>query len=1711
MSAPVPSLDTSLIRWRNNLIDLTRRNPLLALRPSRSSYLEIAAPALDAVFDHLVPKNKTFTFWLPPSEEEGEKKKNRKQGRKEDQSVSPPVLKPTELLAAETDRQRLLQILTNLYRRFQTDYRERGLHILYLAAGVLEWRDADEEPLRSPLVLVPVLLKRKSLQEPFLLDALEEEPFLNPALAARLKQDFDFSLPSLPEDWQEKTIGAYLADVAAAIHGLPGWKVEPVALLSLFSFFKGVIFQDLLENAERVKAHALVQALAGLPTAFLRAEVPSERELDDRQEPAETYHILDADSSQSLCLEAVSRQESFVLIGPPGTGKSQTIANLIADHVARGKRVLFVSEKMAALEVVYERLRHVGLGDFCLELHSHKASKRAVVAELARCLDERQKPTGANAPAGATILSGADFAKLKERRAQVNRYVRALHVVREPMRRSAWDVLAELPRWNHVAPIPLGLPLARSGGATGGGLSVTDITPTQLDDLKQMLDRLKQLWHVRADGSYPWKGFKADRFTLQLRDEVVGLIDRIRGRIDKFKSAANQYAAKLGVQGPVNWLLKLGEVLEARPGPVPVSWLREADFPGLKADLDRCADQYQRLGQARAPLMEKYGQALWNLPQGTAAKVEDAWRSAAKWLAADDDQGTALMAGQQKLRAWAADTLKKLPGWITEARTLEKWLAVPVPVGMAAERNQKPVAGESRLDPSPRALRQLLRLAGLCMVDHAPERPWAQQEDVLKEVQALVTANRAAFASYHERRRRLLQTYDEQFFELELGRIAEGYAGPYLSWFRVFNGRFRRDRRAIKRRTRKDIVPDTVAEDVTMGRDMLADKIRLEGEAPRRQKVLGRYEKGMETDWEAVDRATKVTAEAIQLSHQLGSANLPARLVDALCATAPPTEKIRAAFKRLNDSFASWQHATNELKGLLPLGSVPSTGEELDECALSAIVNYAKDLQAALNALGGLTDPVLTRAPAVPASLASFVADLHQAEELRVWEASQDKETARWTERLGSAFQGINTNWEDLRKGLNWTRRLRECFDSSTAGYGNKPVETAVAEKPNRDGRDALPIPPENLVTMCAGAAPLPAVRDLRQAQEQYAQTLHGFENRFDAPGPLLEGKPYGEQPPETVHQHLTHLRERVGELSDWIDYRHLPDRFAHLGLRAFWDSLQKEPPPPDQVALVFLKSFWSSWIEAVFRQDQVLSGFRRAEHERLLTEFQSLDRELVLQGAARVTQHALTENPLDRFADACGLLYKEAHKKTKHLPLRRLFDVIPGLVSSLKPCLLMSPLSVSQFLPADSDKMQFDVVVFDEASQILPEDALGAIYRGKQVVITGDNQQLPPTTFFQQMAGDDGADEAEDETPLFESVLDASLGAGLPRKLLRWHYRSRHEHLIAFSNQRFYEGRLVTFPAAWSDGPGLGVKFHHVPDGIYDRGGRRDNPREAQVVADLVFDHFQQTPDLTLGIIAFSYAQMNAIEDEIERRLHSEPGMERFFHGDRLEGFFVKNLETVQGDERDVIVLSVGYGKDAQGKMALNFGPLNREGGARRLNVAVTRARRKLILVSSIQVRDLEGSASETIGHLRQYLDFAQRGVIAIQPNRDSTAGEAGHGLETEVRGELTKLGYECVPQVGCGAYRIDLGVVDPKHAGRFLMGIEFDGPSYNQAGTARDRDRLRPEVLRQLGWNLHRIWSPDWLYRREEVVERLAQALAAAKNDEERRPNAERITNTK
>ncbi|MBE7450444.1 MAG: hypothetical protein HS111_16565 [Kofleriaceae bacterium] len=461
------------------------------------------------------------------------------------------------------------------------------------------------------------------------------------------------------------------------------------------------------------------------------------------------------------------------------------------------------------------------------------------------------------------------------------------------------------------------------------------------------------------------------------------------------------------------------------------------------------------------------------------------------------------------------------------------------------------------------------------------------------------------------------------------------------------------------------------------------------------------------------------------------------------------------------------------------------------------------------------------------------------------------------------------------------------------------------------------------------------------------------------------------------------------------------------------------------------------------------------------------------------------------------GVLLHEARKQRRHRPLRALFRDIPGLLTRLKPCLLMSPLSVAQYLDPEADGFTgFDLVVFDEASQIPTADAIGALARGKAAVIVGDSRQLPPTRFFEP--GGDGAPAAsepgdEDDVEELESILDDGVAARLPELRLSWHYRSRHEDLIAFSNERYYGGGLDVFPAAAARTPELGVSWRKV-DGAYDRAGTRTNPAEARaVVAEVVARLTDpERAARSIGVVTFGRPQQELVLDLLDDARRRHPELERHFGAEVAEPVLVKNLETIQGDERDVMLFSIGYGPDAAGKVTMNFGPLNRAGGERRLNVAVTRAREQLVVFSTLEPEQIaEEGAALGVRHLAELLRYARgdgRGGAARDERPPATALGRAIGLALAARG------WHVHHQVGCAGYRVDVAVLDPDDPGRYVLGIETDGPSYARARTARDRDRLRTAVMANLGWRLYRIWSLDWWDDPEKEAQRVHNAVIAA-----------------
>lgn len=587
----------------------------------------------------------------------------------------------------------------------------------------------------------------------------------------------------------------------------------------------------------------------------------------------------------------------------------------------------------------------------------------------------------------------------------------------------------------------------------------------------------------------------------------------------------------------------------------------------------------------------------------------------------------------------------------------------------------------------------------------------------------------------------------------------------------------------------------------------------------------------------------------------------------------------------------------------------------------------------------------------------------------------------------------------------------------------------------------------------------------------------------------------------EALDGKIKGMAESIERIGPWLSYQDSLKKCEDFGLNDFLSICEKHNISDEQLVSTFKCQFLRCWLDAVFFERKSLKQFLGMNHVQLIEQFRELDAKQIELAKVRL-KHGLSGKVDASWEGSSGsergILDREARKRRAHMPLRKLFKEIPNILCDLKPCLMMSPLTVAQFL--DPSIYKFDLIIFDEASQIPPEDAVGAIVRGKKLVVAGDTKQLPPTSFFQTaiMTPEDDSEELDEYIPTdLDSILDECATSGFPECMLLWHYRSRHEHLIAFSNKYLYRNNLYTFPNSQHESDILGINFHYLPDAHYERGKAGANLDEAKEVAKAVFTHFKNYPDKSLGVGTFSIRQRFAIEDAIEELLKEDPSLEEFFKEDKEEHFFVKNLETIQGDERDVIFISVGYGKNPAGTLPMQFGPLNQLGGERRLNVLVTRARYRVEIFTSIRGGDfdLSRTSSEGVHLFKKYLDFAEKGETALlQDIIEEQEAVADSPFEEAVFDALIRKGVRVKKQVGCSGYKIDLGVVDKNNPGEFILGIECDGAAYHSSKTARDRDRLREQVLERLGWNLYRIWSTDWFKSPKQELEKVLDVVEKA-----------------
>jgi very-short-patch-repair endonuclease len=535
---------------------------------------------------------------------------------------------------------------------------------------------------------------------------------------------------------------------------------------------------------------------------------------------------------------------------------------------------------------------------------------------------------------------------------------------------------------------------------------------------------------------------------------------------------------------------------------------------------------------------------------------------------------------------------------------------------------------------------------------------------------------------------------------------------------------------------------------------------------------------------------------------------------------------------------------------------------------------------------------------------------------------------------------------------------------------------------------------------------------------------------------------------------------------------------------------------------------------EAVLRERPELDQFSGSVHETRRAQFAMLDERYITLTRQVIARRANAVPPVrgvgyGPVADLSeqSLIEHEMEKTRRHIPIREMFRRAGRAIQALKPCFMMGPQAVAQYLPPGL--FHFDLVVMDEASQMRPEDALGAVARGAQLVVVGDPKQLGPTSFFDVVASDEeeveeaaaalAAAAAQQEAPPSASVLERSesilqaAARRYPLRMLRWHYRSRYPELIAFSNREFYGNGLVLFPHSGAEREGDGINLRAVEGAVY---GSSLNPREAEAIVDAVRKHAVESPERTLMVVTMNQPQRELVDTLVQHAEKDDPALAAFRerHQGTLEPFAVKNLENVQGDERDVIFVGVTYGPDESGKLVQNFGPINAMGGERRLNVLFTRAKYRLDVFCSFDRTLLRVSESSPRGLcvLRDYLQFAEEKTLAAgRP----AAREPGSDFEVEVSRALRAHGYEVHPQVGVAGYYLDLAVVDPTQPGRYVLGIECDGATYHSARSARDRDRLRQEVLQTLGWQIHRIWSVDWFRDPRGETERVVRRIEVSR----------------
>jgi very-short-patch-repair endonuclease len=1506
---------------------------------------------------------------------------------------------------------------------------DAGISALSCAVGFLEWYDADDSPTPAyaPLLLLPVNMQKSVAagEYVFSISGRDDDETSNVALREKLRQVGIV----LPEYDPEGDAEAYFIAVAQAIHNRPRWRIRRWVTIGLFSFARQAMWSD-LDPARwpahaKPEAHRLLQDIYGDAPAGDPNSIAETHDIDHPQvEPMAPALVTDADASQVSAVIDAASGTSLVIQGPPGTGKSQTITNVIAGAMAAGKTVLFVSEKMAALSVVRDRLDQMGLGLFCLEVHSSKASKAQVLLSIKARME------------AVRVRSNADEierarSSLREARQRLTEYARVMNSPAGETGLTTHDVL-----WGDSsrAELPASIPPGAMAFRFPDPLALDRFKRAELKSAGKALDD-----HAAAMGEFaeparqPWRGIgnpNLSRFDRAAAIEVATRWATALGRLlesmqaletraswDKLTSISDGRAAMQTLRG----LYPAGVAVE--PGLLPLA-LEESCVQALTRwsklalevrQLDtRVEEACPRASLAsvieKIPRLARQAEAL-KLAGHPVAEFESL-RTAAQTKAGDLSRAADLL---RRVFAIAGRDPTREPDVKAEAvATFFLHHVGQFPLKLATFRSPS-LAEDGAVDEITQA-RELAKRAGAA----------AEQAELAENATAVFASTLPTSQELRDAAATLQTT---AFFGRIFGRR---WRGAKHTWRRVFPGEAKLPKSAASRLAAAALWKETLTQ--------------LEAcEGARR--TIGRHWKGPATAFDNIcETATwmlavrKVTPPAVEGARELRRLLWEGSTEDIESFAALADEAARLNLMSILQGYYSTQ---------TPIASEAAKAQERSEGLDAMLAHLAelpvrsgvtpKDLEEAAKAYreGTLKRSVMTSETLVTNALGPVSHDEEAARALAIGA------TLEYARQILGLLPPATARWLLHAENVSRTRELATLADGLVA---------AMAEE--QEARDA-------------------------------AHSLLQFEDES------WGGGEFDAVPVQALSNKADRAARAPDDLERQVALLGTEQEAAQLGLNDLIANWSERGLAYRDVARAVEAVFYRSAAETLMRENPVLMRHTGNGHDQVRKRFQELDKEILVLNRKLVAAklHARTIPIGSRAASSrdyteAQMLDHQTGLQRPRIALRRLFTNAGNAIRAYKPCILMSPMSVAQYL--EPGKHLFDLLIIDEASQMRPEDALGAMMRCAQAVVVGDPEQLPPSDFFR--ASEIQTDEEVEDTPE-ESILELGQRCWKPMRMLEVHYRSRHQSLIAYSNTEFYRDRLLVYPSPVRDDPAFGVTCHKV-DGIYETGQGRNVP-EARAIVEHAAGLMRASVAHSIGIVSVNKAQSELIQSLLDELVASDPAIQAYQErwSETLEPLFVKNLENVQGDERDIILISTVYGKTADGAFHQRFGPINSAFGHRRLNVLFTRAKRRLGLLTSLDPAQIvsDGKA-RGVRVLKEFLEYAATG--RFQSGR-RTSEEPDSDFERWFLGRLEQAGYEAHPQVGVAGYRIDIGVVHPDQLGSYILGLECDGAAYHSSKAARDRDRLRQAVLEGLNWRIHRVWSTDWYRDPEREFTRLIQRI--------------------